>query len=272
MRGLIRYIIRNHVFILFLLLQILSFVLIFNYNNYQRAKYFNSANYITASVYNTFNSVVRYFGLNAVNEELALENARLKSLLKDSLKTNSEIKDTTFRYISAYVINNSVNKQSNYITLNKGRKHGIKTDQGIIGSNGIVGVVTNVSESYSMGLSVLNQRWGISAKLKNNGFFGSISWEGGDYRTAELKEIPFHVELNAGDTIVTSSYSMIFPEGIMIGTIQSFEQPEGDNYYKIYVKLSTDFKSLSYVHVVDNLHKEEINQLKIETQKNEITD
>ena len=230
MRALLRYIIRNHFFILFILLEVFSFFLLFNYNKYQKAQYLNSANAVTASVYNSFNSVVRYFGLNAVNEDLALENARLKSLLTDRKLAEIENSDSTFSFVSARVIHNSVNKQSNYITLDKGSKHGIKPDQGIINAQGVVGVVTNVSESYSMGLSLLNQRWGISAKLKSSGFFGSVAWKGGDYRMAELLEIPFHVKLNRGDTVVTSAYSLIFPEGIMIGVIDSIEQPEGENY------------------------------------------
>ena len=169
--------------------------------------------------------------------------------------------DSTFQYTSARVINNSVNRPFNYITLNKGRKDGIKPDQGIISASGIVGVVTNVSESYSVGLSVLNRRWSISAKLKKSGYFGSLFWQGNNYRMASLMEIPYHVEISPGDTVVTSGYSSVFPEGIMIGTIQSFDQSEGENYYNIQVELSTDFRALSYVEVVENVNREEINQL-----------
>jgi rod shape-determining protein MreC len=205
-----------------------------------------------------------------VNRKLSEENAALKSfisdmshlkVLPDSVGLLTEMEDSVYRFFSAMVINNSVNKQYNYITLNKGRKHGIKPDQGILNSDGVVGVITNVSESYSMGFSVLNKRWGVSAKLKKSGIFGPISWDGDNYRYANLNGIPFHVELAVGDTVVTSSYSSVFPEGILIGTVDSFEQPQGENYYIIKVKLAVDFKAVSYVEIVDNLKKEEIKEL-----------
>jgi len=270
MRGLLRYLLKNYAFLLFLLLEVLSFILIFNFNSYQRVKYLNSSNKITATIYNSFNAVGSYFSLAAVNKKLAKENAQLKSLISDlpyiritpySIVSKAEITDSIYRFISAKVINNSVDKQDNYITLNKGRKHGIKPDQGIINSDGIVGVVTHVSESFSIGFSVLNKRWGASAKLKKSGTFGPLSWDGSDSKYANLTGIPFHVEIAVGDTVVTSSYSSVFPEGIMIGTIHSIEQPSGENYYNISVELAVDFRALSYVDVVENLKKEEIKAL-----------
>ncbi len=269
MRSLLRYVLKNYAFLLFLLLEVFSFVLIFKYNTYQHSKYLNSSNSVTASVYNTYNSVINYFGLTKVNRELSEENARLRSLLvnvTDSISADSLVipgnkVDTVYRFISARVINNSVNKQYNYITLNKGRKDGIKPDQGIINASGVVGVIISVSESYSVGFSILNRRWGVSAKLKKNGTFGPISWDGNDFRYANLNGIPFHVDLAVGDTVVTSSYSSVFPEGILIGTVSDFEQPQGENYYEITVKLAVDFKSVSYVEVIDNLKIEEIKAL-----------
>lgn len=271
MRGLLRYVIRNYAFLLFLLLEVVSFVLIFNYNTYQKSKYLNSSNFIVASVYNSFNSVVNYFGLTKVNNELAEENAKLRSVmdransyklpLPDSLAFIPDKEDAEYKFISAKVINNSVNKQHNYITLNKGRKDGVKPDQGIINSEGVVGVITYVSESYSLGFSVLNQRWGVSAKLKGSSTFGPLSWDGKDYNFADLMEIPFHVDIAVGDTVVTSSFSSVFPEGVMIGKVSSFNKPDGDNYYNIRVQLSTNFKALSYVEIIDNLNKTEIEAL-----------
>ena len=270
MRGLLRYLLKNYAFLLFLLLEVLSFTLIFNFNSYQRVKYLNSSNNITATIYNSFNAVGRYFSLASVNRKLAKENAQLKSLISDlpyiritpySIVSKAEITDSLYRFISARVINNSVNKQDNYITLNKGRKDGIKPDQGIINSEGIVGVVTHVSESFSVGFSVLNKRWGASAKLKKSGTFGPLSWDGSDSEYANLNGIPFHVELAIGDTVVTSSYSSVFPEGIMIGTVHSIVQPSGENYYQISVKLAVDFRALSYVDVIENLKKDELKAL-----------
>ncbi len=270
MRGLLRYLLKNYAFLLFLILEVIAFTLIFNFNKYQQVKYLNSSNRITASIYNSFNAVGSYFRLASVNRKLAEENAHLKSVLGklpylelsgDTLLDSLEVKDSLYRYISAKVINNSVDNQNNYITLNKGRKHGIKPDQGIINPDGIVGVITNVSESYSLGFSVLNKRWGASAKLKKSGTFGPLSWDGRDSEFVFLNGIPFHVDLAVGDTVVTSSYSSAFPEDIMIGTVYSIDQPSGENYYHIQVKLAVDFRALSYVDVINNLKVEEINNL-----------
>ncbi|NOR75682.1 MAG: rod shape-determining protein MreC [Draconibacterium sp.] len=270
MRGLFKYLIKNYAFLLFIFLEVISLYFVFSYNKYQKVQYLNSSNRMTASVYNTFNFVIEYFELAKVNLSLAEENARLKSsaLLIDTLTSNSDSvpanfvqSNSNYRYISAHVINNSVNKSLNYITLNKGRKDGVKPDMGIVSPQGIVGVVVAASENFAMGFSVLNRRWGASAKLKKSGYFGPIEWSGGDYKMAKLMEIPFHVELAVGDTIVTSSYSAVFPEGIMVGTIHSFEQPDGESFYQIEIKLATDFKSISYIEVVDNLDKAELSEL-----------
>jgi rod shape-determining protein MreC len=270
MRSLLRYLLKHYAFLLFLLLEVFSFVLIFNFNSYQNAQYLNSSNKITATIYNSFNSVGRYFSLASVNRKLAKENAMLKSLISDlpyiritpySVVSKAEITDSVYRFISARVINNSVDKQNNYITLNKGRKDGIKPGQGIVNSEGIVGMITQVSESFSLGFSVLNKRWGASAKLKKSGTFGPLSWDGKDSRYANLNGIPFHVELAVGDTVITSSYSSVFPEGIMIGTVHSLEKPPGESYYLISVELATNFRALSFVDVIDNLKKAEIRAL-----------
>ncbi len=270
MRSLFRYLIKNHVFVLFILLETLALAMVFNYNSFQKSKYLNSANRISGEVYTVFNSVTGYFGLIKDNRELAEENARLRMQLENrhilaALADSNGIAvftvDSGIRFTTARVINNSVNGYFNYITLNKGRKHGIQPEQGIISARGIVGVVGQVSDSYAMGLSVLNRRWSVSAKHKNTGYYGSLMWPGIDYRVARLSEIPLHVEISHGDTIVTSGYSTIFPEGLLIGTIIDYTQPDGENYYSIDVQLSVDFKSLSHVEIVEILDKEEIKEL-----------
>jgi rod shape-determining protein MreC len=270
MRGLFRFLQKNYAFLLFLLLEVVSFTLIYNFNSYQRSRYLNSSNKATATIYNAFSAVGNYFSLASVNRKLAKENAQLKSLISDlpyiritpySIVSKAEVTDSLYRFISARVINNSVDKQDNYITLNKGRKHGVKPDQGIVNSDGVVGVVIHVSESFSLGFSLLNKRWGASAKLKKSGTFGPLAWDGSDSRYASLTGIPFHVELAVGDTVVTSSYSSVFPEGIMIGTVNSIVMPPDDNYYQIQVELAVDFRALSYVDVVENLKKDELKAL-----------
>jgi len=271
MRSLFRYLLNNYGFFLFLLLEIIALTLVFNNNSYQRAKYFNSANRLTGTVSETYSSIFNYFNLSKANNRLAIENANLRSSVglqqsDENIISNSEIftfipSSGHFTFVPAKVINNSVNRPYNYITLNKGKKDGVKIDQGIISADGIVGVITNVSDNYSIGISVLNQRWSISSKIKKSGFFCSLHWDGKDYRYASLMEVPFHVSLQLGDTIVTSGYSSFFPEGVLIGTIESFEQPQGENYYDVRVKLSVNFKTITYVEVVDNKNATEINQL-----------
>lgn len=271
MRSLLRFLLKNYAFLLFLFLEVVSLVLVFNYNSFQRSQFLNSSNFVSANLYNTVSSVLQYFELSKVNQQLAEENARLRELLSgnevwvgfesDSTLQNRAQNDSVFKYTPAKIINNSVNKQQNYITINKGRKHGIKPDQGLLSPFGIVGVITSVSESYSTGLSLLNPRWSVSAMLKGSGYYGSLVWNGKDYRMADLLEIPFHVDLAIGDTIVTSGFSSIFPEGLLVGTIESFTQPVGENYYAIKVILSADFKSVRYVQVIENRKKEEREEL-----------
>ncbi len=255
---------------LFLLLETLSLIMVFNYNSFQRAKFLNSANRITGDIYSMHQSVIGYFTLNRTNRDLAEENARLRMFLYnhpvhsegfDPNEPNALTNNPAFRFIPARIINNSVNRPFNYITLNKGGRHGIKPDQGILSAGRIVGVVAQVSESYSMGLSLLNQRWSVSAKLKETGFFGSLVWQGNDYRYGNLTEIPLYVNIARGDTVITSGFSSIFPEGLLIGTVHDFSRPDGENYYTITVRLAVDFKAVSHVEIIDNLNKDELLKL-----------
>jgi len=274
MRNLFRYLIRNHVIILFLVLEVVSVYLIINYNNYQKAKTFSSASYLSAAIYKRYSVFTDYFRLAETNRQLAFENAELKGLL-DFYRQKGQISDDLFYIIppnavyqnfrAARIINNSTNRQNNYITLDKGRKDGIKTGQGVIIGHSVVGQVLSVSESFSVAISLLNTRWSISAKLKKNDYFGTVAWDGEDYQYVELREIPMHVPLVVGDTIVTSGFSTIFPAGQTIGTIDQFDQKSGGSFYRVRIKLAIDFKSLSYVHVIDNPSLPEIRNLEKST-------
>jgi rod shape-determining protein MreC len=265
MRNFIRFIIRNHFLLLFLSLEIVSFYFIFNYNQYHRNIYLSSSNQISGYFYERFSSVIQYFELKSTNEDLARENAELRNQLdKQAYFTPSvpEIETDTateqyYRYLSARVINNSVNKHFNYLTLNKGKKDGIKPDMGVISSRGLGGVVLNTSENFSTVISLLNTRLNISARLRETGFFGSLHWEGRSYRYATLSGIPAHASPTVGDAVVTSGYSSIFPEDILIGTIDEINKDQGEGFYEIKVLLSVDFKNLQYVQVIEKLEAEE---------------
>ncbi len=220
-----------------------------------------------------FSSVTEYLNVKNENKKLAQENVELRQLLKSNYIENvinpSHVIDSMYKqkydYFTARVINNSVNNQNNLITIDKGRNQGVRPDMAVICSQGIVGIVKDASSNFSIVIPVININAHISAKIKKNGYFGTISWDGISYQATQLNEIPFHIKLAVGDTIVSSGFSSIFPEGIMIGTIKKFDLNEGNNFYNIEVKLSTDFMSLNYVYIISNLLKEEQGKLENST-------
>lgn len=276
MRSLFRFLLRNYFLMMFLALEAISFVLIVSFNNYQRVAFFNSSNNFAGVVYEKFSSIDDYFSLSRTNARLAADNASLRKQLQLRMSLQEQypvnwpdtVDAPAYIFTSAKVISNSVNKQLNYITLNKGSRHGIKPDMGIIDASGIVGVITDVSPNYSTGLSLLNRRLSVPAKITKNNYFGSLVWDGENYNTADLREIPFHIIVNVGDTVVTSGYSNVFPEGIMIGTIKKFDVESGTNFYNIKVELSTNFKTLKYVEVVQNTKRTELKNI----EKNNISE
>ncbi|MCX6258968.1 MAG: rod shape-determining protein MreC [Bacteroidia bacterium] len=272
MRKLINFIVRFHFFFLFLIFEFLSFFLLIQYNFYQKASYISSSNAITGNILYTFHSFTGYLSLNKANNDLLIENTRLHNRLKSSFKSDGsvivKVNDTIYHqryeYIPVKVINNSINRQNNFITVDKGSIHGLKPEMAVIAPSGIVGVIKKTSANFSSVISVLNTNFKVSARIKKNGFFGSLAWDGNDYRIANLNEIPLHVKISYGDTVVTSGYSALFPEGIPVGTIIEFNKRSGVNFYEIKVRLLTDFKNLSNVYAVKNLFKHE--QVKLETE------
>jgi len=269
MRSLFRFLLRNYFVMMFLALEAISFSLMVSLNNYQRVAFVNSSNDIVGTLYERFSHFDDYFSLSRTNARLAAENASLRKQLEFRIRNQEKypvnrpdtVDAPAYYFASAKVISNSVNKQFNYITLNKGSRQGIKPDMGIISADGVVGVITNVSPNYSTGLSLLNKRLSIPAKINKNNYFGALVWDGEHSNTADLKEIPFHIIVNVGDTVVTSGYSSIFPEGIMIGTISKFDVESGTNFYNIKVDLSTNFRTLKYVEVVKNTKQDELKRI-----------
>ena len=270
MRNLLLFLWKYNFFIFFLLLEAVCIYMIAQNSNYHHASFVNSANIVAAKVNSGVSAVTEYIDLKASNEALARENAALKSLLPGTYYIDSALRklcsDTAYhqqyRLMTAKVINNSVNRRSNYLTLDRGSLQGVKPEMGVICPDGVVGIVKDVSEHYCSVISFLHKDSRYSARVKKNGFIGSMVWEGYDSQIASLKDIAKHVKLAKGDTIVTSSYSAIFPEGIMIGKIDYVEANTGVNFQDIKVKLSTPFGNLTYVYLVDNLLKDE--QKKIE--------
>jgi rod shape-determining protein MreC len=265
MRNLIFFIYRYYVFFLFFSLEIVSFVLIYRFNTYQRASFLNYTTGATSSFYTTVSNTRQYFKLRRVNDSLQLENARLRSMLLTSYYQNrfttKQINDTMYRqqyeYISATVVNNSVTKRNNYLTLDRGRAHGVEPEMGVISETGIIGIVMSVSDHYCTVLSLLNNNCKISAKVKKNGAFGSLQWKGDDPRYANLLDVNKHVPVTAGDDVVTSNFSTIFPEGIPIGRVHTHSLDAGDNFHTIKVELYTDFSTVSNAYIIRNLMKDE---------------
>lgn len=270
MRNLILFFTRNYYVILFLLLESLSLFLFFQNNHLQRAHFLNSSNAIAGNIYNMYSEVTQYFSLREQNEKLSEENSILRNQLRElyinELKAPVHIKDTLhnkqYIYYSAKVVNNSTNRRNNYLTLNIGSSHGVKEGDGVIASDGVVGIVRTVSDNFSSVMSCLHVNVRVPVVIKKFNEFSILQWDGRSEEYSRLSApIPSHLEISKGDTVVTSG-SGIFPEGIMAGTIESFEKIAGNTFYDVTVKLSTDFSQLKYVMVVHNLLREE--QVKLE--------
>lgn len=265
MRNIFIFLWKHNVVIYFLFLEVLCFILLVKNNSFQNATFIHSSNALTGNIYKSINEVKDYISLKRSNEQLVIENVALKNLLRKNTRSvlipDSAIQDTSslqqYSFKFAKVINNSINKQNNYITLNKGRLHGIKPEMGVISGEGVVGVVQNVSDNYSTVISLLNEKSKVSVKVKRSNHFGSLHWPGKDSRVGLVTLIPKHVKIQAGDTLVTTAYSTIFPEGIIAGTVLSYDVKPGENFYSISIRYGTSFSNLDFVYLIDDLKKEE---------------
>jgi len=264
MRNLIQFFVRFGYTFLFLLLETIAFILIIHSQSYQRSAFLSSSNSVVASLYGVSNNVVEFFNLKAANNNLSEENTLLKNeiiQLKNQLIAfqNDSITaafhqiapENDYKLISAKVVNKSTNKLQNYITINKGKRDNIYTDMGVISDEGVVGIVSAVSDKFAVVIPILNSKLTISSKFVKNNYDGPLQWKGYDYRFASLGDIARHVEFSLGDTLVTSGYTASFPEGIPVGTVEKFEIAESDSYYEIKVRLAVNFRTLSHVKIID---------------------
>jgi len=269
MYGLLKFIIKYHFTILFLFLEFLAISFAVNFNKHQNTVFLTSAGAISSYFNEKTSNIKQYFGLKEKNSLLAKQNAELLNRLKKNRLNNSfsmnfvedSLRNFKYFYTDAKIIKNSVYLKHNYISINKGSKNGVSVGDGIISPEGVVGVVTKTSEHFSNVISILNTDLFISAKIKRDNYFGSINWDGNNYRFVKLKEIPFHVQLEKGDTIVTSGYSQIFPPDIPIGIISDFTKLKDGDFYDIKVKLLEDFKKLDNVYIVSNLRRNELKEI-----------
>ena len=274
MNNLLNFFVKHSAWFIFAIYVILSLVLLFKDNPYQQSVYLTSANSVSAVVYKALNSVSSYFHLRDINQSLQERNAMLETELIELRKQIDEMAllspdslnqpalKQQYTFLMAQVISNSIAQPNNYITINRGSYDGVKPEMGVIDQNGVVGIVNVVGPHASRVISLLNPHMRLSCKLKNSGFFGSLVWDGKSPQLAVLEELPKHITFNKGDTIVTSGYSAVFPEGIIVGTIEGLARDMSDSFVSLRIKLTTNFSQLSSVRVITNSMKDQIDALR----------
>ncbi len=265
MRYILAFIWKHSFFFLFLLLEVLSGFLLVNKSYFQGSVISNFTDAITGSIFSSYSSVTGYFNLRHENERLAAENAILWQNLRHgqvttdtlSVKLTDTLNRQTYTYTVARVVSNSTTNRNNYIMLNKGKNHGITHDMAVINPQGVIGTVVSVSDNFCWVMSALNKHSKISARINRLNQMGTVVWQGANPAKGNLIDIPEHVKVVRGDSIFTSGYSHIFPEGIMIGTVEDIRVKKGEFFYEIDFRWSADFNSLTYVYIVKNLFREE---------------
>ena len=272
MRKLIEFLVRKRHWFLFVLLEAVSLLLLYRGNRYQQTVMLSSANMLTGSVVSLSGSVASYLNLRDINKDLLERNGRLEArmlslqdqlemLMADTVTFRGFVPDTTdsipYTFVVADVVNNSVVRLFNYITINKGKLDGIEPDMGVVCERGAVGIVSTVSDHFSVVIPLLNPKLRLSCKVQGSGYFGSLNWDGRDALYANLEELPRHVDFQKGDTVVTSGYSTVFPEGVMVGTVDDMSDSHDGLSYLLKIKLATDFGKVSHVRVISRGGQEE---------------
>ena len=273
MKNLLDFFVKHSSWFVFTFYVIASCVLLFRDNPYQQSVYLTSANAVTATVYEGMSAVTGYFNLKDINEDLQERNALLEHEL---IELRAQLNDTRlllpdtaavpaalrqFDFVVAHVISNSIARPNNYITINRGSADGIRPEMGVVDQNGVVGIVNVVGPHSARVISLLNPHMRLSCKLRGSEYFGSMVWDGKDPRTAVLEELPKHMQYEVGDTIVTSGYSTVFPEGIIVGTVKERAKNLNDSFVSLNVRLTTNFSQLSTVRVITNNMADELRAL-----------
>lgn len=275
MQQIFNFIFKNSNRLLFLLLLCISLFLTIQSHSYHKSRMISSANFVTGGVYEKMNNVSEYLNLRTQNEALALENARLKSILFNTKDTTEIKKIESLKGVApddivvSKVIHNVYNTQENYLTLNTGSLQGIEPDMGVINNLGIVGIIDKTSKNYATVLSILNEKSLINAKIKKSNHFGSLKWNGKSTGFVQLIDVPRLASVRKGDTIVTGGQSVIFPENINIGTIDKIYIDNVTNYYTLNIKLFNDMTNLGHVYIIKSKNRAELNNLENQNKKDE---
>lgn len=275
MRDLIGFVFKFRITFLFLTLQAFAFYLLFSSNNYHKAQWFSATNDVVGSIYEVRQGIANYTRLNEQNRLLAEENEKWRNLHKSAYSTVESkyvrIQDTIFqqryRYLAAEVVNSTTGRENNYLTINKGAHEGVRVDMGVVGPQGIVGKIVEVSENYSTAMSVLHRKFTVTVKNIKSGHKGLLQWDTGDKRTVSIVDVARHAPVTEGDLFVTRGYGGTFPEGALVGTVKRMADQEGSSYHNIEVLLKTDFDALGHVYIVMDMTKEERQQLEKETEE-----
>lgn len=281
MRALFNFLIKHNDWFLFLLLEGISLVLIVRFNNYQGATFFTSAGNVAGSVYSVFMDANRYFHLKTENDGLLAQNIALTRELTElkeqltELRNNETLQNDSlvhsiksgYTFLTASIINNSLNSVNNFITLNKGSDDGVRPEMGVFNSDGIVGVVYLTSKNRSIVIPLLNSKSSVSCRVKGSDSFCSLSWDGGDTRYSNLIDLPRYAQFETGDTVVTSGFSSIFPGDLPVGTVEKIEDSADGMFYTVRVKLFVDFSRLTSVFIVGNDGHEEQSKLEEKSTK-----
>lgn len=276
MRNIIDFVMRFSMWFVLAFYVLVSCMLLFRNNPYQHHLYMTSAGVVASSVYRMTNNVTSYFNLRDINEDLLDRNTALEGeviALREQVREYRNLTDTVIRpemrhfdYVSASVINNSISRPRNYITISKGSADGLRPEMGVVDHNGVVGVVNVVGRHNARIISLLNPDFHLSCKIKSSGMFGSLVWDGKSSDTALLEELPKHGDYHRGDTIVTSGYSSIFPEGVPVGIVTDTNAGSDGTFATLRVRLATDFTRLSSVRVIVNNNLDEVRSVEQDTQ------
>jgi len=281
MRNIFLFIARFSNLFFFLLLQAAALTMLFRYNKFHEAAYMNVANEVTGRVFLRYNSVETYFSLKKENEKLREQNAQLLNLLKndfsapdssrqlitDTIRIDSIEQYRKFLFLPAKVIGNSVDEQNNYLTLHRGYNQGVNVNMAVVGPEGIIGKVINVSPNMSVVMSLLHRKNSVVALLKKGSGFGEVIWDGKDPRFVTLTKIPRTIKISKGDTVVTSPYSDIFPAGQTVGYVEEVAEEKATSVYSLKVRTATNFYSIQHAYIVRNLQKAEMDSLLVKVKK-----
>lgn len=267
MRNIVALLIRYHNFLLFLGLQIVALSVLYNSGKFHRSEILEHSSDIAGYVYSKRTDLTRYLRLGEINDALSLENADLRGQLADKYRLRNDVDSITdsllqqrYEFRSASIVNATVNREQNFIVLDRGTDGGIAPDMGVISNGCLVGVTRSVSKHFSVVMPVIHSDFKASVRIGRNGSFGSLVWRGGDAAIAKVIEIPKNIQVNQGDTIYTTGYSTYFPPMILVGRVEGVDDTDND-YHVIDVRLAADFRKISYVDIISDLFRFEQDSL-----------